>query len=181
MNTQGSGVLRPHITRTATRLAICTLAAALGTVGLTGVATAPAHSVQTASAMTSTGTMSVAPGTYEKRVQRIVNKRRAARGLPRLRLAACANGTAKRWADHLAASNEFYHQSMSTVLDQCNAQYAGETLGRGTMGPRKLVSMWMQSPTHKAVLVSSKSRRIGIGATPDAYGRWVVAANFVRF
>ena len=181
MNTRGFGVLRPHITRTATRLVVSTLAAALGTAGVTGVATAPAHSAQAVSAMTTTSTLSVAPDTYERRVQRLVNNRRAARGLPRLRLASCADGTAGRWSNYLAANDEFYHQSMSIVLDKCNAEYASETLGRGSMGPRKLVSMWMQSPTHKAVLISTKSRRIGIGATPDAYGRWVVAANFVRF
>ncbi|HJR36919.1 MAG TPA: CAP domain-containing protein, partial [Nocardioidaceae bacterium] len=61
------------------------------------------------------------------------------------------------------------------------AMYAGETLGRGAISPRRLVRMWMHSDGHRHVLLSRKSRRIGIGAVPDAYGRWVVAANFMRF
>ncbi len=70
---------------------------------------------------------------------------------------------------------------MGSVLDKCNAQYAGETLGRGSMSPRKLVRMWMHSPGHREILLTPKARRIGIGATPDSSGGWVVAANFVRF
>jgi uncharacterized protein YkwD len=110
-----------------------------------------------------------------------VNKRRAAHDLRRLKVASCADDVAESWSRYLAANNEFFHQSMTDVLDRCDATYAGETLGRGSMRPRKLVRMWMESPGHRAVLLSSKARRIGIGATPDADGRWVVAANFIRF
>ena len=180
MNPRSFGVLRPRVTRSAARLLTSALAASMLTVGFSGAALAPAHSAQVKTAMVST-TMSVDPGTYERRVQRLVNVRRANRGLPRLRIASCADQTATTWSRHLAETGGFYHQSMTTVLDTCNARYAGETLGRGSMGPRKLVRMWMESPAHKTVLLSNKSRRIGVGATADAYGRWVVAANFVRF
>ena len=72
-------------------------------------------------------------------------------------------------------------QSAKAYARICNAVYAGETLGRGTITPRTLVRMWMRSDGHRAVLLNSKSRRIGVGATPDSSGRWVVAANFMRF
>ena len=67
------------------------------------------------------------------------------------------------------------------LLNKCDAYYAGETLGRGAITPQTLVSMWMHSPPHRAVLMSRSPRRIGIGATPNARGEWVVAANFMRF
>lgn len=118
---------------------------------------------------------------YETRVQRQVNRVRRNHGLHRLRLADCTDRVAERWSVHLAATAGFYHQSMNDVLDECSAAYAGETLGRGTMTPRGLVRLWMNSPPHRAVLLSGKSRRIGVGATPDDSGRWVVAANFMRF
>jgi uncharacterized protein YkwD len=127
------------------------------------------------------GTTSLTPLVYERRVQRQVNIRRARHGLPRLRLASCPHGTARRWSRYLAVNDAFYHQSMTSVLDQCNARYAGETLGRGTIAPNTLVRMWMQSPPHRDILLSRKSRRVGVGATRDPAGRWVVAANFVRF
>lgn len=136
----------------------------------------------TATASTGSATMSAAQiDGYESKTQYWVNRQRVQRGLPRLRLAGCAETVAKRWSEHLAVTGEFYHQSMSDVLNRCDARYAGETLGRGTMTPRGLVKLWMQSPPHRAVLLSSKSRRIGVGATYDSTGRWVVAANFVRF
>lgn len=126
-------------------------------------------------------TTSMTSDTYESRVQALVNLRRSNHGLRRLRFAACPDGTAERWSRYLAEHDAFYHQSMTSVLDMCNAVYAAETLGRGSMTPRQLVRLWMESPEHRAILLSPKSRRIGIGATRDAYGRWVVAANFVRF
>ncbi len=178
MNTRGFGVLRPRSTRSAARRALVAATTSALALGLSVSTLAPAATAVQAAAGSATAT---APDTYEKRVQRLVNKRRANHDLPRLRMAACADNVAEDWSYYLAANDEFFHQSMSDVLDRCDARYAGETLGRGAMTPRKLVRMWMQSPGHRAVLLSSKSRRIGVGATPDADGRWVVAANFIRF
>jgi uncharacterized protein YkwD len=181
MNTPGLGALRPKtIARSVRKLTVSAIATSLVTLGLSTVAVAPADAVQVNSVVMSTS-MSLAPNTYERRVQRLVNKRRAHHGLRRLRLAACPDGTAERWSRYLAANDAFYHQSMSDVLNTCNARYAGETLGRGAMSPRRLVRMWMHSPDHRHILLTRKARRIGIGATPDGSGRWVVAANFMRF
>jgi uncharacterized protein YkwD len=138
----------------------------------------------TAPAAASTGSVSTsaaAADEYEVRVQRQVNRVRRNHELPRLRLASCTDRVAERWSDHLALTSGFYHQSMTDLLDECSATYAGETLGRGTMTPRGLVRLWMNSPPHRAVLLSPKPRRIGVGATADVTGRWVVAANFMRF
>lgn len=180
MNLRGLGALRAHpVNRFATRIALATTLTAMVGLGVSGAGVAPATAAQTTT-LTATTVMS-APDTYEQQVQRLVNVRRANHGLPRLRLASCADASAERWSRYLAANHAFFHQSMSELLRRCNAVYAGETLGRGTMPPRMLVQMWMQSPGHRAILLSPKSRRIGIGATPDATGKWVVAANFLRF
>lgn len=161
------------------RRAVAALTTTLLTLGLTVSAPAPSGAVQVENlVLAKTAATSIL--SYETKVQQQINQRRASRGLPRLRLASCPKGTSKRWSQHLASTDSFYHQSMGSVLSKCNARYAGETLGRGTMNPRKLVRMWMRSPGHRAVLMSKKPRRIGIGATKDASGRWVVAANFVR-
>ena len=120
-------------------------------------------------------------GTYEKRVQYHVNRVRRHRELRPLRLASCADQVAERWSRHLASTGRFYHQSMYRVLDACEATYAGETLGKGAITPRQLVRMWMHSPGHRAILVSHKPRRIGVGARLNTDGRWVTAASFMRF
>lgn len=181
MNTSGLGVLRPKtLARSVRRLTVAALATSLLALGLATATVAPANAVQVQSVVMSTS-MALAPNTYERRVQRIVNNRRAHHGLRRLRLARCPDGTAERWSRHLAATGSFYHQSMTDVLNTCNAHYAGETLGRGAISPRRLVRLWMHSPEHRKILLTRKARRIGIGATPDSSGRWVVAANFMRF
>ena len=180
MTTRGFGVLRPQSTGGPLARATAALTASALGLGLAAtVSVAPASAVQSQAAVVTT--TAVAPDTYEKRVQRMVNRRRAQHDLRRLRVASCAKEVAQEWSTYLARNDLFVHRSMTEVLDRCDASYAGETLGRGTMSPRKLVRMWMNSPGHRAVLLSRKSRRIGVGATPDASGRWVVAANFIRF
>lgn len=180
MDRRGLGVLRPQtVIRTRFRPALAALIASLVVLGLTATA-APAQAQSAGTVVVSTAG-ALAPDTYEERVQRLVNLRRERHGLRRVRFARCADGTAERWSRYLAANNLFYHQSMTIVLDACDASYAGETLGRGSMTPRGLVRMWMNSSGHRAILLSRKARRIGVGANMDASGNWVVAANFIRF
>ncbi len=118
---------------------------------------------------------------YERSTLRHINGVRRAHHLRPVKFASCANHVASKWSAHLASTNGFYHQSMVRVLKVCHARYAGETLGMGTMTPKKLVSMWMHSAPHRHILLSKSPRRIGIGATPNSRGQWVVAANFIRF
>lgn len=184
MNPRCFGVLRPPNTRSAPRRFLAALTGSVAGLALT-VATlgAPATAAPMATTAGTTSAVMTASAldTYEQRVQRLVNKRRANHGLPRVRFARCANRVAEQWSRHLSETGLFEHRSMTEVLDRCDARYAGETLGRGTMGPRKLVRMWMQSPGHRAILLSPKPRRIGVGAAPDDSGRLVVTANFIRF
>ena len=70
---------------------------------------------------------------------------------------------------------------MGNILERCRAYYAGETLGKGASTPNRLVTMWMNSPPHRAVLLSRHATRIGVGAYVDANGAWVTAANFTRY
>jgi uncharacterized protein YkwD len=118
--------------------------------------------------------------TYRLQVQRLVNSARRRHHLRPLRTSACAQRVAGRWSAHLAAGRSLTHQSMRRLLHTCRARYVGETLGRGAISPRTLVSLWMHSTPHRRVLLSRSPRRIGIGATPDGHGAWVVAANLMR-
>ena len=162
--------------RPALRALVAVLAVALAAAGLSVVAATPATAGTVSSRV-----MSMSSDTYEQKVQYFINKRRAEHGLPKLALESCTDGTAERWAQKLAASNEFYHQSMGNILDHCRAYYAGETLGKGAISPHRLVYLWMHSPAHRAVLLSKHAKRIGVGAYVDSTGSWVTAANFTKF
>ncbi|MDX6299145.1 MAG: hypothetical protein QOF53_359 [Nocardioidaceae bacterium] len=118
---------------------------------------------------------------YRRQVQRLVNSARRRHHLRPLRGSACAQRVAGRWSAHLAAERSLRHQSMRRLLRTCRARYVGETLGRGAISPSTLVGLWMHSTPHRRVLLSRSPRHIGIGATPDGHGAWVVAANLMRF
>ena len=118
---------------------------------------------------------------FEHRVLHFINVARHRHHLRLLTSASCAEHLASRWSNHLAATDSFYHQSMPRLLRVCHAHYVGETLGRGMVGPRTLVSMWLHSPPHRHILLDTRPRHVGIGATPDGAGDWVVAADLLRF
>jgi uncharacterized protein YkwD len=118
---------------------------------------------------------------YEAGVLAEINRVRGRHHLGRVTLAACPQRVATRWSVHLATSDTFVHQSMTRLLVTCSARYSGEVLGRGSVSPRTLVTMWMNSAPHRHILMSSAPHRIGIGATPNSRGEWVVAANFMSF
>lgn len=182
MDTHFLGAVRPaQSPRPRPRLLASALLVILMAASSALVMTAPASATASATTARVASYPLMAPRTYEERVQHWVNVKRNNHNLPSLQFATCPDESAERWSSYLARNDEFYHQSMSAVLARCNAVYAGETLGRGAITPHRLVRMWMNSPGHRNVLLSPTSRRIGIGATPDAFGRWVVAANFVRF
>lgn len=163
-----------HPLRRARHVLLAALTVTLTVTGLTLVATGPAPAA--------TGsTQGMSADTYEQRVQYFVNRKRAAHGLRPLRFESCTDGTAERWAKYLASSGEFYHQSMMTIINKCDAYYAGETLGKGAISPHRLVYLWMHSPAHRAVLLSKHAKRIGVGAYVDSTGSWVTAANFTKF
>jgi uncharacterized protein YkwD len=128
-----------------------------------------------------TASPALSTDTYERRVVKLVNARRHRYHLRALTTAPCAERVANRWSAHLASTGSFHHQSMQKLLRRCDAHYVGETLGRGAMTPATLVNLWMHSAPHRHVLLSHNPRRIGVGATPNAQGEWVVAANFMRF
>lgn len=159
---------RPFLFRTA----LTSLVLIFSATGMTAATITPAAA--------NTRVARMADSTYEHRVQRWINVMRTDRGLRPLRFQRCSDRTAERWSRHLARNDLFYHQPMTAILDHCSARYAGETLARGAIYPRRTVRMWMHSPPHRRIVLSPRPRRIGIGATLDGHGRWVVAANFVR-
>ena len=118
--------------------------------------------------------------TYEAKVELLVNARRAEHGLRPVHFESCADLTAERWAERVAATGDLVHQSSGAIIDACRVSYAGETLGRGSFGPRALVRSWMRSPMHRMVVLSPLARRIGVGSDLDDSGRWVTSASFTR-
>lgn len=161
-----------HATRTGLAAVLTTLAATVMVLG---------GAAPVAQAVTAVQVRAIDPASYEERVLRLINEERARRGLPILRLQSCTDQYSERWSRRLADTSSFRHQSLDPFFDDCGARYAGETLARGTSTPRAMVTAWMQSDSHRRVMLSQTARRLGVAATLDSEGRWVLTVNYTRF
>lgn len=165
--------------RLATALATVMVASISMVAGL--AATAQAAPIAQAPAPTPSEDYRAVPSaTYEARVLRSINQRRARHNLPRVRLDSCADRLAERWSAYLAANSLFKHQDLSPFYTRCDATYAAETIARGPVLPRRLVSLWMDSRTHRAIILNRSPRFVGVAAVLDSRGSWVVTADFMR-
>ena len=114
----------------------------------------------------------------EFKVIRKINTIRHAYGLHRLRPSWSLFVSAKLYSRRMMRSNYFGHLSRIPVAS--GWRYAGEALEwhpGWRLRPRVVVSRWMHSPPHRALLLSSRYTRIGVGRTRgNYYGRatmWV--------
>jgi uncharacterized protein YkwD len=107
----------------------------------------------------------------ERKVVRLVNRIRAHHGLRRLKTSRrLARAASQHTGDMLARDFLSHASSDGTGMAQrvrryTGANWIGENIaavsGRATA--RRTVRMWMQSPPHRAILLSPAGGRIGIG------------------
>lgn len=105
---------------------------------------------------------------YEQKVLNLVNKERRSQGLSALSLSAEAQQAARVRAKEIVSS--FSHTrpngtSCFTVLNEIGAKYtsAGENIAKGQKTPEQVVEAWMNSPSHRANILSSKYTKLGVG------------------
>ncbi len=107
----------------------------------------------------------------EYAIVRLMNNRRAAAGLPRLRvnrtLANAASAHSRDMASHGMLSHDAsdgtpFAQRLRRVT---RARMVGETIAAmsGAVSARKVVRMWLQSPPHRAEILTSSYRLVGVG------------------
>jgi uncharacterized protein YkwD len=117
--------------------------------------------------------------TYRAQLLAGVNHQRTIRGLPALRLSTCANDTyAQPWAVYMAIHHTMTHQSMSRMLSGCHASIAAEDIGAGAVSAASMVAAWMASPDHRANILDSHLRYIGVGAAHYHSVTWYTVLDF---
>ena len=120
-----------------------------------------------------------APSLEEMRneVLRLVNEARAENGVSALELGRALCEAAQVRAEEL--TEEFAHtrpdgSSCFTVLGQYGISYmaAGENIAAGQKTPASVMQSWMNSPGHRANILSESFGTLGIGISyaPDSYG-----------
>ncbi|WP_409299749.1 CAP domain-containing protein [Peribacillus sp. SCS-155] len=108
----------------------------------------------------------------------LVNKERAKVGLPDLKADTQLAVVAKAKSEEMRDKNYFDHNSptygspfeMMTSFG-INYKYAGENIAAGQVTAQEVMTSWMQSPGHKANILSKNYTYIGVGyAKGGSYG-----------
>ena len=116
---------------------------------------------------------------FAHQVAALVNAERAKAGLKPLATYAPLTKVAYDKAVDMYTNNYFSHQSPTygSPFDMMRAygvtySYAGENIAKGQRSPAEVMQAWMNSPGHRANILSSNFTRIGV-----AYykGEWVQA------
>jgi uncharacterized protein YkwD len=114
----------------------------------------------------------------------LMNQRRAKRGLPRLRHNASLESAAQNHSMEMDALNFFDHDSPSGSSPLSRITGAGYIAGARSWGigeniawasgdagsPKVIITMWMNSPGHRQIMLSRAFRQVGIGVaigSPD--------------
>lgn len=115
---------------------------------------------------------------YEEEVVRLVNEQRAANQLPALVNNPALSNAARYQATDMLQDDYFSHDTMDWANGQltrrCSfservSQYylgwtaLGENAAAGQPIPKEVVKAWMDSPGHRANILSSNYREIGVG------------------
>lgn len=111
-----------------------------------------------------------------------INEARAQHGLRRIRsFDVCTDDLAEQWGARIARTGVLEHRDQREVIRKCDNSWAGETLVRGTdLSPETMVSLWLDSPGHREILLSPRAKRAGVAITRDAQGRTIGVVNLVR-
>lgn len=126
-------------------------------------------------------------GAYEQQVVDLVNKERAAAGLPALKVNTKLAGVAEKKAEDLRDKNYFAHQSPTygspfDMMKQFGISYttAGENIAKGQKTPSDVMNGWMNSPGHRANILSANYTEIGVGYVTDSNGGTYWVQHFIR-
>lgn len=115
---------------------------------------------------------------YEAEVVTATNAERASARLVAVTPQACVDRFAEAQADRMAAEGRMQHQDLQPVLETCRLNRAGENVAHGYASGREVTAAWMASPGHRANLLTSQYRLIGVGAARGEDGRWYTAQVF---
>lgn len=107
---------------------------------------------------------------YARRVAALVNRERAADGLPMLKFSDKLNEAALKRADEI--QRYFSHtrpdgRSCFTAITDMGIRYryAGENIAYGQRTPETVMDGWMNSSGHRANILSRNAEYIGVGVT----------------
>jgi len=115
--------------------------------------------------------------TGEQQVLTLLNQIRQQNGLSNLAFSAPLRNAARAHSADMLQRRFFDHNSPTETWDARIARYlkaplTGENIawGSGSMGsPASIVSQWMQSPPHRAIILTPGLHRVGLGLASGTF------------
>lgn len=115
---------------------------------------------------------------YEEKVVQLVNAEREKNGLSALYLDRTISNVARAKSKDMADKNYFGHQSPTygsagEMLLKFGVTWSawGENIASGQETPEEVVNGWMNSPSHRANILSPNFIFIGVGYTTNSAGK----------
>jgi uncharacterized protein YkwD len=110
-------------------------------------------------------------GRHERELRALVNGERAGHGVAGLRHSPALTRSAQRFARLLLRRGVLAHGARIAAPGRFRS--LGENLalvGGGTPQAGRAVGLWLRSPRHRAVMLDSKMRSVGIGRASGLFG-----------
>jgi uncharacterized protein YkwD len=109
-----------------------------------------------------------------------MNGDRAANGAAPLCGNSQLSGIAQNWANWMAAHGSLTHQDLNALIGSTPFSTIGENIlvGPGNMSSAEMEVAWMNSPPHRANILSRSFSAAGVGIAFGADGRVWVAVDF---
>lgn len=118
---------------------------------------------------------------YAHQAFNATNANRAHHGLKALAPDDCVKHAAVRQAKLMARQELMFHQDLRRVLRDCGLNLAGENVAYGFPSGTSVVNDgWMKSEGHRANILNTGFRLMGICARKGHNGLWYVAQVFGR-
>lgn len=125
--------------------------------------------------------------TIENRVAQLVNQERAKRGLRPLGYNWEVARVARYKSTDMANKHYFSHTSPTygspfNMMENFGIRFtaAGENIAMGQRTPEEVMNAWMNSPGHRANILSSSFTQIGVGFAKDSSGRAYWTQMFIK-
>ena len=112
----------------------------------------------------------------EQQIVDLVNQARAAEGLDPYGVRDDQMAHARSWSAQMAADRNMRHDDLS-IPDGCFT--AGENVAAGQRSVEEVVDAWMDSPGHRANILSDRFTDIGVGVARAGDGARYWTQNFV--
>ncbi|MBX4266128.1 serine protease [Clostridium estertheticum] len=148
--------------------------------------TTPAKTTATKATPTPVASTSTANNKLEKEVVTLVNQERAKQGLAPLTDNVKLSNVARTKSEDMVAKNYFDHTSPTygspfDMMKQFGITYkaAGENIAMGQQTASSVMTSWMNSPGHKANILSKNFTDIGVGVAKDKSGAIYWTQEFI--